>query len=147
MSRHEDRQQLAREFGADEIVAERGKEGAGAVREMLDGIGADYVLECVGTEESMKQAMLCARPGGRHRLRRRAARRRAQRPGDVRPQHRHRRRHRPGARTTSRSCCPTCSTAPCTPGEVFDLHLPLDQVADGYRAMDERTAIKTMLTV
>ena len=65
MSRHEDRQRLAREFGADEVVAERGKEGAAAVREMLDGIGADHVLECVGTNESMKQAMLSVRPGGR----------------------------------------------------------------------------------
>src|SRR5674476_1079639 len=59
------RQVLAREFGADQVVAERGKDGAKAVREIFDGLGADFVLECVGTKDSMNQATMCARPGGR----------------------------------------------------------------------------------
>lgn len=64
MSRHEARQKLAREFGATDIVAERGDEGVARVKELTDGIGADSVLECVGTQESMMQAIRAARPGG-----------------------------------------------------------------------------------
>jgi threonine dehydrogenase-like Zn-dependent dehydrogenase len=146
MSRHEDRQRLAREFGADEVVAERGKDGAAAVREMLDGIGADYVLECVGTKESMQQAMLCARPGGRigyvgvpHDVELNVPAmfgRNIGLAGGVAP-----------ARNYIEELLPDVLNGTVQPGKVFDLTLPLDQVADGYRAMDERTAIKTMLTV
>jgi threonine dehydrogenase-like Zn-dependent dehydrogenase len=64
MSRHAPRQQVAREFGASHIVAERGEEGLAKVRELTDGIGADAVLECVGTEETRGQAVAYARPGG-----------------------------------------------------------------------------------
>src|SRR5438270_1147332 len=64
MSRHEARQKLAREFGATDIVAERGDEGVARIKELTDGIGADSVLECVGTQESMMQAIRAARPGG-----------------------------------------------------------------------------------
>src|SRR5262249_6204378 len=64
MSRHESRQRLAREFGATDIVTERGDEGIGHIKEMTDGVGADSVLECVGTQESMLQAIGAARPGG-----------------------------------------------------------------------------------
>jgi threonine dehydrogenase-like Zn-dependent dehydrogenase len=64
MSRHEAPQKLAREFGATDIVAERGDEGAAYIKELTDGIGADSVLECVGTQESMMQAIRSARPGG-----------------------------------------------------------------------------------
>ncbi|MGW1607310.1 zinc-binding dehydrogenase, partial [Streptomyces eurythermus] len=64
MSRHEPRQKLAREFGATDIVTERGEEGVARVKEMTGGIGADSVLECVGTAEAMRQALRSARPGG-----------------------------------------------------------------------------------
>ncbi len=64
MSRHKDRQALAREFGATEIVAERGEAGSAQVKDIFSGIGADAVLECVGTKESMQQAIDCTRPGG-----------------------------------------------------------------------------------
>src|SRR3982074_1930520 len=64
MSRHQSRQKLAREFGATDIVTERGEEGVSRVKELTDGIGADSVLECVGTQESMMQAITSARKGG-----------------------------------------------------------------------------------
>jgi threonine dehydrogenase-like Zn-dependent dehydrogenase len=145
MSRHEDRQRVAREFGADEIVAERGKEGAAAVKEIFDGIGADHVLECVGTQDSMKQAMLSTRPGGRvgfvglphgvelnirvmFGLNIGVA-------GGVAP-----------ARAYIEELLPSVLDGTVTPGLVFDQTLPLDKVADGYRSMDERTSIKTMLS-
>src|SRR5205807_4408932 len=63
MSRHETRQKLAREFGATDVVTERGEEGVARVRELTKGIGADSVLECVGTQESMMQAIQSTRPG------------------------------------------------------------------------------------
>ena len=146
MSRHEDRQRIARAFGADEVVAERGKEGAAAVREIFDGIGADQVLECVGTGDSMKQAMLSARPGGcvgyvgvPHDVQLNVPamfRSNVSLAGGVAP-----------ARAYIEELLPEVLDGTVTPGEVFDLTLPLDQVADGYRAMDERTAVKTMLTL
>jgi hypothetical protein len=64
MSRHTARQGLAREFGATGIVTERGDDGIARLKEMFDGIGPDIVLECVGTKESMDQALRSARPGG-----------------------------------------------------------------------------------
>lgn len=146
MSSHEDRQRLAREFGADDVVAERGKAGAGAVKEIFDGLGADHVLECVGTADSMKQAMLSTRPGGRVGF--------VGMPhgvelnvrvmfglnigvvGGVAP-----------ARAYIEELLPDVLDGTVTPGLVFDQSLPLDQVADGYRAMDERTSIKTMLAL
>src|SRR5205085_5088783 len=64
MSRHEPRQKLAREFGATDIVIERGEEGVGRIKELTNGIGADSVLECVGTQQSMMQAIRSTRPGG-----------------------------------------------------------------------------------
>jgi threonine dehydrogenase-like Zn-dependent dehydrogenase len=146
MSRHEDRQRVARSFGADEVVAARGKEGAGQVREILDGIGADFVLECVGTKDSMQQAMLCARPGGRlgyvgvpHDVELNVPamfRRNIGLAGGIAP-----------VRNYLAELLPDVLDGTVTPGDVFDLTVPLDQVADGYRAMDERTAIKTMLTL
>jgi threonine dehydrogenase-like Zn-dependent dehydrogenase len=146
MSRHEARQQLALEFGADEVVAERGKDGAAAVREIFDGIGADCVLECVGTTESMKQAMLSTRPGGRvgyvgvpHDVELNVPamfRSNVGIAGGVAP-----------ARNYIEELLPDVLSGAVSPGRVFDLTVPLDQVADAYRAMDERTAIKSMLTV
>src|SRR2546430_11090346 len=64
MSRHASRQKLAREFGATDIVTERGDEGVARIMDMTNGIGADSVLECVGTQESMMQAIRSIRPGG-----------------------------------------------------------------------------------
>ena len=64
MSRHESRQKLAREFGATDIVTERGDEGVARIKELTKGVGADSVLECVGTQESMQQAIQATRPGG-----------------------------------------------------------------------------------
>ena len=64
MSRHETRQKLALEFGATDIVTERGDDGVARIKEMTKGVGADSVLECVGTQESMMQAIQATRPGG-----------------------------------------------------------------------------------
>lgn len=146
MSRHEDRSRVAREFGADEIVAERGKEGASAVREIFDGLGADHVLECVGTSDSMKQALLSTRPGGRvgyvgvpHGVELNVPAmfgRNIGLVGGVAP-----------ARAYIEELLPGVLDGTVTPGLVFDQTLPLDKVADGYRAMDERTSIKTMLSL
>ncbi|AWB92242.1 zinc-binding dehydrogenase [Aeromicrobium chenweiae] len=146
MSRHEDRQQLARQFGADHVVAERGKAGAGLVRELFDGIGADHVLECVGTKESMEQAMRSARPGGRigyvgipHDAEVNLPSmfgRNIGIAGGVAP-----------VRGYIEGLLPDVLSGAVRPGDVFDLTLPLDKVAEGYRAMDERTAIKSMLTL
>src|SRR4051794_17820667 len=63
MSRHDTRQKLARDFGATDIVTERGDDGAARIKDLTRGIGADSVLECVGTQESMMQAIRCTRPG------------------------------------------------------------------------------------
>jgi threonine dehydrogenase-like Zn-dependent dehydrogenase len=146
MSRHADRQQVAREFGADEIVAERGKEGAQSVRELLDGIGADFVLECVGTKESMGQAFQCARPGGRigyvgvpHDVELNIPSmfgRNIGIAGGVAP-----------VRAYLDELLAEVLNGTLEPGRVFDLTLPLDKVADAYKAMDERTSIKSMLEV
>ena len=144
MSRHESRQKLAREFGATDIVTERGGEGVARIKELTDGIGADAVLECVGTQESMMQAIRSTRPGGSV--------------GYVGVPHgvelkgeelffTHVRLH--GGPAPVRRFLPELIdlvwNGKINPGRVFDLTLPLDQVAEGYRAMDERRAIKTLL--
>src|SRR5207245_3599131 len=64
MSRHQSRQKLAREFGATDVVTERGDDGVDRIKELTDGVGADAVLECVGTQQSMMQAIRSTRPGG-----------------------------------------------------------------------------------
>jgi hypothetical protein len=64
MSRHETRQQLAREFGATDVVTERGEEGVARIKDLTNGVGADAVLECVGTQESMIPVIRATRPGG-----------------------------------------------------------------------------------
>ncbi len=144
MSRHATRQKLAREFGATDIVTERGDEGVARVKELTDGIGADSVLECVGTRESMMQAIRSTRPGGSV--------------GFVGVPHgvelkgedlfySHVRLH--GGPAPVRRFLPELIdlvwNGKINPGKVFDLTLPLEQVAEGYRAMDERRAIKTLL--
>ena len=144
MSRHEDRQQLAREFGATDIVTERGDEGVARIKEMTAGLGAHSVIEAVGTQESMMQAIRSTRAGGHvgfvgvtHGV---------ELPGrelfsaEV---------HLHGGPAPVRQYLPELIdlvvNGKIDPGKVFDLTLPLDQVAEGYRAMDERRAIKALL--
>src|SRR5947208_13717386 len=144
MSRHESRQGLAREFGATDVVTERGDEGVARIKELTQGIGADSVLECVGTQESMMQAISSTRPGGYI--------------GYVGVPHgvslngeqlffAHVHLH--GGPAPVRRYLPDLIklvfSGKLDPGKVFDLTLPLDKVAHGYRAMDERRAIKTLL--
>src|SRR5205809_4218162 len=144
MSRHQTRQQLAREFGATDIVTERGDDGVARIKELTKGVGADSVLECVGTPESMAQAIGITRPGGSvgyvgvpHGVELDAADlffRHVRLLGGPAPV----RRYLP-------DLIDLVFAGKINPGKVFDLVLPLDQVAEGYRAMDERRAIKTLL--
>ncbi|MBF0863004.1 zinc-dependent alcohol dehydrogenase family protein [Gluconobacter kanchanaburiensis] len=144
MSRHRSRQELAEEYGATDIVAERGAEGIKRIKELTKNIGADAVLECVGTNESMQQAINCTRPGGMI--------------GYVGVPH--------GVTFDGQSLffsqtgmlggpAPVRRFLPhlmdlvlqrkINPGKVFDLEVPLKDVAEGYKAMDERRAIKALL--
>ncbi len=146
MSRHADRQELARFYGATDIVAERGDEGVERIRELTNGLGAHAVIEAVGTQESMMQAIRSTRPGGHvgyvgvsHNV---------ELPGDelfFSAVHLH------GGPAPVRRFLPDLIRRvwdrEIDPGRVFDLSLPLEQAAEGYRAMDERRAIKTLLTV
>ena len=144
MSRHADRQAIARDFGATDIVAERGDEGVERIMELTNGIGADAVLECVGTEDSVIQALRSTRPGGmvgwvgvphvtelpqQHMFWKNVGLR--------------------GGPAPVRSYLPDLLErvwdGRIAPGKVFDLTLPLAKVAEGYAAMDERRAIKTLL--
>jgi hypothetical protein len=146
MSRHKTRQDLALEFGATDIISERGDAGVAKVKELTKGVGAESVLECVGTQEAMTQAINCARPGGTI--------------GFVGVPH--------GVQLDGQGLffaqkgllggpAPVRRFLPhlmelvlrrkIEPGKVFDLTLPLKDVAEGYRAMDERRAIKTLLRV
>jgi len=144
MSRHPSRQRLAREFGATDIVTERGAEGVERIKQLTKGVGADSVLECVGTQESMQQAIGAARPGGYVSY--------VGVPHGVTLDgqslffthvHLH------GGPAPVRRYLPNLINLvwnrKIDPGKVFDLTLPLAQVAEGYRAMDERRAIKALL--
>ena len=144
MSRHEKRQQLAREFGATHIVTERGDEGVARIKDLTSGIGADSVLECVGTEESMMQSILSTRPGGSigyvgvpHGMKL-----------DVFPIF-FRLVQLHGGPAPVRRYLPDLINlvwqGKINPGKVFDLTLPLNQVPEASRAMDERRAIKALL--
>lgn len=144
MSRHEPRQALARRFGAGDVVAERGEEGAAAVKDLLGGVGADAVLECVGTQGSFDQALACVRPGGRIGF--------VGLPHDVTvplimpflsnvalaggiaP-----------TRAYIEQLLPEVLDGTLTPGDVFDRELPLEEAPEAYRAMDSREAIKVLL--
>lgn len=144
MSRHESRQKLAREFGATDIVTERGEEGVARIKELTGGIGADSVLECVGTAESMQQALHSARPGGNVGF--------VGVPHDVATDGQELFFSHVGLRggpAPVRRYLPDLiglvQAGRIDPGKVFDLTLPLDQVAEGYKAMDERRAIKALL--
>ncbi len=144
MSRHASRQKLAREFGATDVVAERGDEGVDRIKQLTKGVGADSVLECVGTQDAMMQAIRVTRPGGSVGF--------VGVPHDVALDGQqlffaHVRLH--GGPAPVRRYLPHLIdlvwTGKINPGKVFDLTLPLDQVAEGYRAMDERRAIKALL--
>ncbi|MEV0422119.1 zinc-dependent alcohol dehydrogenase family protein [Streptosporangium canum] len=144
-SRHADRQRLAAEFGATDIVAERGDEGVAKLKELTGGLGAHSVIEAVGTQESMMQALRATRPGGHvgyvgvsHGV---------VLPGDelfFSAVHLH------GGPAPVRRFLPELIdliwNRTIDPGKVFDLALPLEDAAEGYKAMDERRAIKTLLT-
>lgn len=146
MSRHAARQKLAHEFGATDIVTERGQEGVARIRELTKGVGADAVLECVGTQESMQQAIGATRPGGY--LSYVGVPHGVELDGEnlfFRHVHLH------GGPAPVRRYLPQLvgliESQRIQPGKVFDLALPLEKVAEGYRAMDERRAIKTLLRV
>ncbi len=144
MSRHEDRQKLALEFGATEIVTERGDEGVARIKDMTDGLGAHSVAEAVGTQESMMQAVRSTRPGGHVGFL--GGARGVELPGRelfFASVHLH------GSPAPVRRFLPELIdliwNLKIDPGKVFDLSLPLEEVAEGYRAMDERRAIKVLL--
>ncbi|MFD3493907.1 zinc-dependent alcohol dehydrogenase family protein [Streptomyces sp. NPDC058690] len=144
MSRHEPRQKLAREFGATDIVAERADDGIARIKELTGGIGADRVLECVGTEQSMQQALRSTRPGGNvgfvgvpHGV--------AIDGEELFYSHVGLRGGPAPVRAFLPDLIGRVLSGRIDPGKVFDLVLPLAQVAEGYRAMDERRAIKTLL--
>jgi len=146
MSRHADRQAIAREFGATDIVAERGDEGVAKVRELLGGVLADSVLECVGTKESMEQALHSVRPGGalgfvgvptggaeiplRYLFDKNITV-----SGGMAP-----------ARTYIPELLKDVLSGAINPGRVFDVEMPLEEAPQAYKAMDERRAIKVLLT-
>jgi threonine dehydrogenase-like Zn-dependent dehydrogenase len=144
MSRHEPRQALARGFGATDVVTERGEDGVARVKDLTGGLGAHSVIEAVGTQESMMQAIRATRPGGHigyvgvaHGV---------ELPGqELFFSH----VHLHGGPAPVRRFLPELIELICNreidPGRVFDLELPLGQAAEGYRAMDERRAIKTLL--
>ena len=144
MSRHEPRQEIARAFGATHVVAERGKEGGAAIKEITDGIGADSVLECVGTDQAMQTAFAIARPGSTvgfvgvpHGVElpiRRMFQKNVGLAGGMAP-----------VRAYLPELLKLVLDGTINPGLVFDATLPLDQVADGYRAMDERRSIKVLI--
>jgi len=146
MSRHADRQALAREFGATDIVEERGDAGVARIKELTNGLGAHSVIEAVGTQESMMQAIRSTRAGGHvgyvgvsHDV---------SLPGEelfFSGVHLH------GGPAPVRRFLPELIQLiwdrKIAPGDVFDLTLPLEDAAEGYKAMDERRATKVLLTV
>jgi threonine dehydrogenase-like Zn-dependent dehydrogenase len=147
MSRHADRQALAREFGATDIVTERGDDGAEKIKKLTGGLGAHSVIEAVGTEESFLQAIRSTRPGG-HIGFVGVAHEGVKLPMDevfFAEVHLH------GGPAPVRRFLPELIRLvwdrKINPGRVFDLTLSMDQAAEGYRAMHERRAIKVLLTL
>ena len=144
MSRHEPRQELAREFGATDIVEERGDEGVASIKDLTGGLGAHSVVEAVGTQESMMQAIRSTRPGGHvgyvgvaHGV---------ELPGrELFFSHVHLHGGPAPVRRFLPELVDLIWKREIDPGRVFDLELPLEQAAEGYQAMDERRAIKVLL--
>ncbi|MBV8539497.1 MAG: zinc-dependent alcohol dehydrogenase family protein [Pseudonocardiales bacterium] len=144
MSRHEPRQKLAIAYGATDIVSQRGDEGVARIKDLTNGLGAHSVIEAVGTQESMMQAIRSTRPGGHvgyvgvaHGV---------ELPGEelfFSHVHLH------GGPAPVRRFLPELIdliwNRQIDPGMVYDLVLPLEQAAEGYKAMDERRAIKALL--
>ena len=144
MSRHADRQALAVRFGATDIVEERGDDGVAVVRELTGGIGAGAVLECVGTGESMRQALHSGRPGAMVGI--------VGVPHGVEISGDDLFRTHVGVQggpAPVRRFLPDLIdrvlTGRIDPGRVFDLTLPLAEVSQAYQAMDERRSIKALL--
>ncbi len=143
MSRHESRQKVATQFGATHIIAERDEVGIAKVKELTDGIGADCVLECVGTEEARLQAVGSVRDGGNIGL---VGVPHGELPVDQLfwrnvgikggPAH---------CRTYLPHLLELVLARTINPGLVFDLDLPLSEIAEAYSAMDERRAIKSLV--
>jgi threonine dehydrogenase-like Zn-dependent dehydrogenase len=146
MSRHPERQALARFYGATDIVEKRGDEGVAKIKELTNGLGAHSVIEAVGTQESTMQAIRSTRPGGYMGFV--GVNYDVTIPGidlfftDI---------HLHGGPAPVRRFLPDLIQliwdGKINPGKVFDLTLPLEQAAEGYKAMDERRAIKVLLTV
>ena len=146
MSRHADRQELAHFYGATDIVEERGDEGVARIMELTNGLGAHSVVEAVGTQESTMQAIDCTRPGGHMGFV--GVNHDVQIPGidlffaDI---------HLHGGPAPVRRFLPDLVRqiwdGEIQPGKVFDMILPLEQAARGYEAMDQRNAIKVLLTL
>jgi threonine dehydrogenase-like Zn-dependent dehydrogenase len=145
LGRHADRIALARDFGATDVVSERGDEAIERVRDLTGGFGVHSVLECVGLDQSMLTAIGIARPGG--------AVGRVGVPQDE---------TMPASQTAFfdnitvsggpaparayiEELLPDILDGKIEPGRVFDRVVPLDEVPEGYRAMDEREAIKVMV--
>jgi len=146
MSRHPQRQELARSYGATDIVEERGEAGIARIRELTGGLGAHSVCEAVGTQESFMQAIGCTRSGGHlgfvgvdHDVQVSGARLFF---AEI---------HTLGGPAPVRRFLPDLIRRvwdrTIDPGRVFDLTLPLEEAAEGYAAMDERRATKVLLTV
>ena len=147
MSRHASRQALAREFGATDIVEERGDAGVARIKQPTNGLGAHSVIEAVGTQESMMQAIRATRPGGHI--------------GDVGVSHEgvalpadellfsevHLHGGPAPVRRFLPEPIPLIRDRKINPGKVFDLTLPLAQASEGDKAMDERRPIKVLLTL
>ena len=145
LSRHADRQNIARAFGATDIVSERGDEATASVRELTHGLGADAVLECVGTAQSMSTAFDIARPGATIGF--------VGLPHDVDVPVGRMFRHNiglAGGVAPTRKYTPQLVAAvlsgSITPGDVFDLKLSLEELPQGYVEMNERRAIKAWAT-
>lgn len=146
MGRHKQRTDLGREFGATEVVAERGAEGIAAVRELTGGDGTHVVIEAVGHMPAYEQAIGVVRPGGV--ISRVGVPQYSNAPvgfgtlfgpnitltGGPAP-----------ARAYIDTLLPGVLDGTVEPGKVFDREIGLDEVADGYRAMDDREALKVLL--
>jgi threonine dehydrogenase-like Zn-dependent dehydrogenase len=144
MSRHQPRQKLALEYGATDIVEERGDEGVAKIKDLTDGLGAHSVVEAVGTQESLMQAIRSTRPGGHvgfvgvlHDV---------QLPGEeLFWSHVHLHGGPAPVRRFLPELIDLIWNRQIDPGNVFNLELPLDEAATGYQAMDRREAIKVLL--
>jgi threonine dehydrogenase-like Zn-dependent dehydrogenase len=146
LSRHRDRQALAKEFGATDIVEQRGDEAIQAIMELTEGVGVDATLECVGTGQSFETAIAIARPGSMvgyvgipHGV---------ELPiGEMFPRNKGVRGGFAPARAYIPELLPEVLDGRINPGRVLDYATDLEGIADAYAAMDERRAIKSLVRV